>query len=339
MIPADNHSVVKATDLSIGYLTGYKQTVVSAKINFSFGTGVFVCLIGPNGAGKSTLLRTMSGFQPVLEGKSEICGHSVNSVKPSELSKLLSIVLTDKPEGFKMTVFDVAATGCQPYTGFFGRLDPGHRKIVYQSLEQVGIRHLENRYFDELSDGEKQKTMIAKSLSQLTPVIILDEPAAFLDFPSKIDLMMLLRRLCSENNKTIIISTHDINLAFKMADEIMLLSPGKPFITGIPEELIYSGVIGGYFKRHDLFFDPLKLMFSQTIHYSKKAGLVGSELFKALASNLLQRHGFEIVDTENDIDINLFLKETGKNTMAMTYNGKIETFSGFQGLYAYLIAT
>ncbi len=261
MVATGNGFMLKADNLSIGYLQKGTVLPVATNICFELPSSKFVCLVGPNGAGKSTLLRTMAGFQPALDGNLLLGKRKLSSVKPRELAQILSIVLTDRPQLYHMTVFDVASMGCQPYTGFFGRLDSQLKKIVNLALEQTGIAHLKHRLFDELSDGERQKCMIAKSLAQQTPIILLDEPSAFLDYPAKTDLMALLKQLSTEKGKLIIMSTHDINLALNWADELMLISPQKPFLVHKPDQVLAAGLLAAYFNRNDLFFDPMKMMF------------------------------------------------------------------------------
>lgn len=266
MLVSGNNFTLKADNLSIGYLYKGGELPVAKNIGFELQSSAFVCLVGPNGAGKSTLLRTLAGFQHALAGDLLLGRRKLSSIKPRELAQLLSIVLTERPLLYRMTVFEVAAMGCQPYTGFFGRLDSQHKKIVNLALEQTGIPHLRNRLFDELSDGERQKCMIAKSLAQQTPIILLDEPSAFLDYPAKTDLMALLKQLSTEKGKLIIMSTHDINLALNWADELMLISPQKPFLVHKPDEVLANGLLTEYFNRNDLIFDPLKMMFMHKKH-------------------------------------------------------------------------
>lgn len=256
-----NEFMLKAEHLSIGYNQNGTEIAVASNIYFELQSGKFICLVGPNGAGKTTLLRTLAGFQPALGGNILLNKRNLPSVKPRELAQILSIVLTDRPQLYRMSVFDVASMGCQPYTGFFGRLDSHHKKIVSFALEQTGIAHLKHRLFDELSDGERQKCMIAKSLAQQTPIIILDEPSAFLDYPAKTDLMALLKHLSTVKGKLVIMSTHDINLALNWADELMLISPQKPFLVHQPAEVLANNILAAYFNRNDLFFDPVKMMF------------------------------------------------------------------------------
>ncbi len=182
--------VLKTYGLSIGYRQGKGKTrMVYQNIGQELASGELTCLLGPNGCGKSTLIRTFAGFQPPLEGNVLIAGKPVNRYKPKELARKLSVVLTEHPPTGNMSVFAMVAFGRMPYTGFVGKLTPADKSVVRMALHLAGITELRNRSFHSLSDGEKQKVFIAKSLAQQTPVLLLDEPTAFLDFPGKIEIL------------------------------------------------------------------------------------------------------------------------------------------------------
>ena len=223
-------------NLKTGYRSGHKQIVVSDIKEVSLSEGEMVCLLGPNGAGKSTLLRTLTGFQPPLEGDIKLMGKSISEYTSKELAKKVSIVLTDNSHIRNLTVYEVVAMGRSPYNGFWGRLNEHDKEVVSKCLEWIKIEHLSDRKIDTLSDGEKQKVMLAKAIAQETPVILLDEPTSFLYYPDKVHIMELLRHLAHEMNKTILFSTHAIEIALQTADQIWFLD-GKDLITGTPEEL------------------------------------------------------------------------------------------------------
>ncbi len=192
---------------------------VANGINVELMGGELTCLVGRNGVGKSTLLRTLAGLQKPMEGED-----SLFNLPAHERAKLVSIVLTQKPDVQNMTVEEVVGLGRSPYTGFFGSLSKEDHTIVGEAMEQVGIASLAHRNIQNLSDGERQKVMIAKALAQQTPIILLDEPTSFLDYPSKVEMMQMLRQLAKEMDKIIILSTHDIELAAKIATRFLLLS-------------------------------------------------------------------------------------------------------------------
>ena len=200
---------------------GYRGHRVVEDISLSLPCGRLVCLLGPNGAGKSTLLRTLCGFQPPIEGTVTISGSDITTMSAAEVARLVSVVLTDRPLTPSLTAREMVGMGRAPYTGFWGRLSDDDRRLVSEAMQTVGIDSLATRRMGRLSDGERQKVMIAKALAQHTPVIVLDEPTAFLDYPSKVAVMKTLARLAHDEGKTILMSTHDLELAAQLGDELM----------------------------------------------------------------------------------------------------------------------
>ena len=200
---------------------GYRGHRVVEDINLSLPCGRLVCLLGPNGAGKSTLLRTLCGFQPPIAGTVTISGSDITTMSAAEVARLVSVVLTDRPLTPSLTAAEMVGMGRAPYTGFWGRLSDDDRRLVSEAMQTVGIAPLATRRMGRLSDGERQKVMIAKALAQHTPVIVLDEPTAFLDYPSKVAVMKTLARLAHDEGKTTLMSTHDLELAAQLGDELM----------------------------------------------------------------------------------------------------------------------
>lgn len=200
---------------------GYRGHRVVEDISLSLPCGRLVCLLGPNGAGKSTLLRTLCGFQPPIAGTVTISGSDITTMSAAEVARLVSVVLTDRPLTPSLTAAEMVGMGRAPYTGFWGRLSDDDRRLVSEAMQTVGIAPLATRRMGQLSDGELQKVMIAKALAQHTPVIVLDEPTAFLDYPSKVAVMKTLARLAHDEGKIILMSTHDLELAAQLGDELM----------------------------------------------------------------------------------------------------------------------
>lgn len=248
-------------DLSIGYLSKGQQKVVASHLNAVIHSGELTCLLGANGIGKSTLLRTLSAFQPKLSGNVTIHGREIADYSAKELSRMVGVVLTEKPDVQHMTVTELVALGRSPYTGFWGALNAEDHQVVRQSISLVGIELLAERMVHTLSDGERQKVMIAKALAQQTPVIYLDEPTAFLDFPSKVEVMQLLHRLAVEQQKTIFLSTHDVDLSLQLGDSIWLMQP-QGLSVGTPLELAQRGILSHFIERDGISFDKENL----TIH-------------------------------------------------------------------------
>lgn len=244
---------VMLSDLSIGYTSKQKTTQVAGPLTASLESGELTCLLGPNGVGKSTLLRTLAAFQKPLSGQMELlvgAEHSnLSLLSSSALSKLIGVVLTEKPDVRQMTVWELVAMGRQPYTGFWGRLSSKDRDVVDESMRMVGIDALRERMVNTLSDGERQKVMIAKVLAQQTPIIYLDEPTAFLDYPSKVDSMLLLKYISHDYGKTVLLSTHDLELALQVADKVWLMTKDGGLQIGPPHELARQGMLSRFIER------------------------------------------------------------------------------------------
>jgi iron complex transport system ATP-binding protein len=235
---------ISTNKLTIGYTSSRQhsavstQTVVQSDLTFSLNEGEMVCMLGPNGCGKSTLLRTLAGLQPALGGTFSLSSVSPKdgpySVSERSAAKAVALVLTEKLSMDNTTVHDVVAMGRYPYTSFLGGLTAEDERIITESLQQVGFdpspvtgnpSPLQTTFFNAHSDGEKQRILIAKALAQQTPVILLDEPTAHLDLPHRILVLRLLRRLAHEQGKTVLISTHELDLALALSDRILLMSP------------------------------------------------------------------------------------------------------------------
>ena len=248
--------VIETSCLSIGYARkGKERNIVHDSLNLQLFAGELTSLLGLNGAGKSTLLRTICGFQPALGGEVWINGRQLSDYSHSELSRIVGVVLTEKTNAGGITVNELVSLGRHPYTGFFGRLKTEDKEIVEESLEAVGMLHKSTNYVSELSDGERQKVMIAKVLAQQCPVIILDEPTAYLDVTSRIETMSLLHHLAIEQSKAILLSTHELDLAIQISDCLWLQEKTRPMICGTPEDLILGGAFEVFFNKKGITFD------------------------------------------------------------------------------------
>ena len=250
---------ITLSSLSIGYRVKGGDKVVARGVDVALRAGELTCLIGANGAGKSTLLKTLAGFLPKLGGSIYIKGKEISGYDQKEMSRLVGVVLTARPEAMNMTVEDIVSLGRTPYTGFWGRLDADDTRIVAESMGQVGISGLARRTASTLSDGERQKMMIAKALAQQTPIILLDEPTAFLDYPSKVETMLLLARLSHDTGKTIFMSTHDLELALQTADTLWLMAGDGKVAAGTPRGLADSGALSAFVERSGIVFDKATL--------------------------------------------------------------------------------
>ena len=236
--------ILKTKDLHIGY----KDKAILPPINVRLDEGNLIALIGPNGAGKSTLFKTLTAHIKPISGSIELLGKELSDYSSKEKAMLIGLVLTERPDDMFLKVYDVVASGRCPYTNFFGKIEKEDENIIQESLEIVGIKYLKDRYFNTLSDGEKQKVMIAKTLAQNTPIIFMDEPTAFIDYPSKIELFSLMKMLSKERNKTIIFSSHDLELLLRYTDDIWMISKGKELVSAKKDDLLESGILKEYFN-------------------------------------------------------------------------------------------
>ena len=294
--------VIHTRELAIGYpVRGRTEHVLHSEVNLTLHGGEITCLLGPNGSGKSTLIRTLAGFQKPLEGDVVAGDSSITELTVSEIAKKISVVLTEQVFTGNMNVFDMVAFGRSPYTGFMGRLGEEDRRIVENALRNTGIEMLHNRKFDELSDGERQKVMIAKSLAQETPVIMLDEPTAFLDFPSKVEILQLLRKAAWDHQKAILLSTHDLGLAIRFADKIWLMGKDIRPETGVPEDLILNGRINHFFDRENIHFNPVSGNFEFRTPTRGNIRIEGSGLAYSWLARALIRKGYLVNKTAEPV--------------------------------------
>lgn len=246
---------ISVRNLTTGYFSHESKKAVTSCLTADLYSGNLVCLLGPNGAGKSTLMRTLAGFQRPIAGEIEVLGKPLSDYSPRQLARAMSVVLTEKPMLENMDVETLVGLGRAPYTGFWGRFDKYDYEAVDQAIKTIGIESLRHRDVRTLSDGERQKVMIAKSFAQQTPIIFLDEPTAFLDYPSKVEIMLLLHSLAHQLDKTIFMSTHDLDIALQLSDNIWLIDKTLGVTIGTHAQLTASGALERYFLRPGIRFD------------------------------------------------------------------------------------
>lgn len=249
--------LLHTSGLVAGYRRGSDSKAVVVPVNLEISAGTFTVLLGANGAGKSTLMRTLAGAQPPLAGTVRICDREIKSITPRERARMISLVYTERTLAGALTVYETVALGRQPHTGFFGRLDRDDRRAVDAAIEAMGLKKLAGRHVATLSDGERQKTMIARALAQATPVILLDEPTAFLDVASRLDTMDMLDRLAHRDGKGILLSTHDTGEALSVADCAWLLPGDGRVVTGRVDTLSDDGSLASLFAGRGVTFDPV----------------------------------------------------------------------------------
>ncbi|MGN0309546.1 MAG: ABC transporter ATP-binding protein [Bacteroides sp.] len=312
-------TTIQLHHLSIGYRGKHHTYPVASGLDASLYGGQLTCLLGANGVGKSTLLRTLSAFLPPLEGEITLLDKPLQSYTDKELARALSVVLTERIDVPDLRVSDVVALGRTPYTGFLGGLSSADEEHVSAALEATGITHLAQRKLHTLSDGERQKTMIAKALAQDTPLIFLDEPTAFLDYPSKVEMMQLLHRLSRTMQKTIFLSTHDLDLALQLADCVWLLDAEGHLTTGLPEALILDGTLPRFFRSEGVSFDSTTGHFS-VIHRPTRSTPIlttGTGLPLLMLRRALQRQGFLMLQ-EGAADLSVDAREDSQKAPHFT---------------------
>lgn len=280
-----------------------RSKVVAEKLFLNLAEGELVCLLGPNGSGKSTLMRTIAGVQKPICGHVMLDGKRLEKLSAKEVARHLSIVLTDRVMTGNLSVYALVTLGRYPYTGWMGNLSPDDEAIVRDAIETTGTRRFAHRHISDLSDGERQKVMIARALAQDTPVILLDEPTAHLDLPNRIEVVRLLKQLAREQSKSIVMSTHELDLALQAADRIWLMSPaggeddnkGIEMISGMPEELILDGRLEKAFKRNGFEFDRTSGSFRIHNQRNGSIGLVGEGMLAYWTKRALERVGYRVI--------------------------------------------
>lgn len=245
---------IETKNLHIGYRQNKSVLTIQKQISIQLHKGEFVGILGKNGIGKSTLLRTLTGVQDAISGGVFIQGKSIKSYNLKELSSLMSLVLTERLPESQLTVYELVALGRQPYTNWIGRLEKKDIEKINWALEETETMSLANKHFYELSDGQLQRVLIARALAQDTPIILLDEPTAHLDMHHTIKIFKLLKKLSKETNKTIIITTHEVNLAIKSADQLILLTD-KEVVAGNKKVLIESNSFDHLFSSEIVNFN------------------------------------------------------------------------------------
>jgi iron complex transport system ATP-binding protein len=249
-------STLTLENLSAGYIRARRDPlVVVREICITLPAGEMVCLLGPNGAGKSTLMRTVAGMQPPINGRVFLNSDDIHKLAARDLAKRLSVVLTERVSIGMLTAYALVALGRYPYTDWTGRLTEHDHAVVRSAIQAVGAESLAAHNITELSDGERQKIMIARALAQETPIMVLDEITAFLDLPRRVEVMRILRDLAHDAKKAILLSTHDLDLALRSADKIWLLPKGGAFQSGTPSELINNGAFENAFQTQGARFD------------------------------------------------------------------------------------
>lgn len=283
--------ILNTDSLVVGYNAGTKNEMcLMAPLNLSVRQGEMLALLGPNGAGKSTLLKTLARLHPPVQGNIILSGRKLEQYHSTELAREISFVFTGTASVYNMSVFELVSLGRFPHTNWLGRLDKTDRMIVKRSVDSVGLSHYSGKKIGELSDGEKQRAMIARALAQDTALILLDEPTAFLDLPNRYELIYLLRRLSAENNKSVIFSSHDIHIAIREVDKVWLADESG-IVQGAPEDLAVQGAFDNLFAGSELSFDPGEGIFTYPVRTKMVIKLTGEGLHLYWTARALNRLG------------------------------------------------
>jgi iron complex transport system ATP-binding protein len=287
-------TVLQASALSIGYRSGRHATrLVASGLDITLRRGELVCLLGPNGTGKSTLLRTLSGLQAPLAGRVLLDNEDVHRMSPSARGRHLSVVLTDRVTAGMMTGYDIVALGRHPHTDWRGTLGKRDHDVIQRALESTDAAALASRQISELSDGERQRVMVARAVAQDPAVMMLDEITAFLDLPRRIEIMRLLATLAHDAGVATVVSTHDLELALRVADRVWLFGR-EGFVTGAPEDLVLSGAFDRAFASEGVEFDRHLGTFRTATTSRGHVALSGEGVAAIWTTRALERAGYSL---------------------------------------------
>ncbi|MEQ1758519.1 MAG: ABC transporter ATP-binding protein [Vicinamibacterales bacterium] len=310
--PASPLVSLQTRDLTVGYRTRGAHRVVLEHLNLAARAGELVCVLGPNGSGKSTLLRTFARMQPPLSGQIELDGLSLAALTQLEVARRLSVVLADRVLVEALPARRVVELGRYAHSNWFGHVSDEDKRAVDWAIDVVGAAAVAERDFLELSDGERQRILIARALAQQPHVLLLDEPAAFLDLPSRIELMTLLRRLTRRDHLAVIVSTHDLETALRIADVLWLIMPNGELAVGAPEDVVMSGGIARAFEGRHLRFSSEGRTFSWLTAAQGSASVRGAGLSAAMATAVLEREGYCVVDDgDRECDVRVDVNADG----------------------------
>lgn len=296
-------NILEANNLTVGYKSKHRNFPLLIDADFSLKKGKIYTILGENGIGKSTLIYSLCGIKKPLSGNVFLEGKNINNYSQKELSRKISIVLTDRYPIDYMTVFDFVSMGRIPHTGFYGSLSSNDYKIIEKSINLVGLQSKSTQLIDSLSDGEYQKALIARALTQETPIVIMDEPASYLDFPSRIALMSLIKELANKSNKTILLSLHQIDLAIDFSDYIFLFTSNKTLIKGTPEDLILEGKFDNLFLSDGISFDKTDGNYKYLKTNNSLPTIKANEIVKKWIYHAFERN--QINNSPNNISVNV----------------------------------
>jgi iron complex transport system ATP-binding protein len=314
------------------------DVVIASNISVSLKAGELICLLGPNGVGKTTLIRTLTGIQKPLTGRVLLTGKDIIALTPQTRARHLSLVLTDRVDVGMLSVYSLVALGRHPYTDWQGRLTAQDEQVIRWAIQVVGAESLVSRHVNELSDGERQKVMIARALAQEPQLMVLDEPTAFLDLPHRVEVMQILRRLTHQTGRAVLLSTHDLDLALRHADRIWLMPMKGQLVTGAPEDLVLSGAFEAAFHSNGVVFDRQTGSFKTPPQPIGILAIVGNGVAAVWTERALQRAGYEVLrgdDPSADGQITI-IKEDEQTRWQLIWGEKTQECESIEALIAAL---
>ncbi len=331
-------TILSTENLTTGFYKKNRFRKVSVSLtvaaNIQLQKGQLTCVLGVNGSGKSTLIRTLTGIQKPLEGEVNLSDKRIKDYASRKLAKKLSVVLTDPVVVKNMQVYDLVAMGRFPYTNGWGHLTKADKSKIDWAITTAEVTTLTNQPLYELSDGELQKALIARALAQDTPLMILDEPTSHLDIPNRIMIMRLLRKLARDNGKTILLSTHELDLALQMADQLWLML-GKKIITGVPEDLVLSKAFEQTFRKEGETFNRQTGSFQVHTPWRKSIRVQGDPTGVFWTKRALEREGFIVID-EGVASVSIEVKGVEAYEWVIQGKGKKMTCHTVECMIAYL---
>jgi iron complex transport system ATP-binding protein len=327
-------SILSFVDLEIGFISNGNKKILTSPLNSSASAGELIAILGHNGVGKSTLLRTISGLQIPINGSVYVKGKNLNEYERIEVSKNIGYISTEIIKVGNMTVYDLVALGRFPHTNWMGKICNNDHEIITDSIEKVGMMDLSDKYITELSDGERQRAMIARVLAQDTGLLVMDEPTAFLDIRNKFEIVHLMHTLTRERGKTVIFSTHDLQTAINEADKIWLVLENR-IIEGAPEDLILNGSFNLLFSDSRLKFDDTEGTFVRNKDHRKAIFLEGEGLSRLWTERALNRIGYYMSESITDQKIKILYKD---NTIIwkLSINDNVQDFFSVYELIKYI---
>jgi iron complex transport system ATP-binding protein len=323
-------NVLRVCGLNTGYRDpGRPPVVLARELEAELGGGELVCLLGPNGAGKSTLLNTLSGALRPLSGRVLLGEDDVHSLPASARARRIGVVLTDRIATGLLTSYQVVCLGRHPYTDWLGRLSPRDHEVAEWALQATGALDLKERFLVELSDGERQRVLVARALAQEPEVLLLDEVTAFVDLPHRVQLMRLLRAVARHSGTAVLLSTHDLDLALRTADRLWVLTRDSGLVEGGPEDLVLSGAFEAAFHREDIEFDRGSGSFRMHAGSGPPVAVVGEGVEAVWTRRAIERAGLSIGPSAREIAV---VAERGRTFWRSRKEGDDTTYESLTDL-------